>query len=161
MLFVLRVKSPIDRQPMDGIPSIRVHNGIDYKGTSRFIRWTEVFIINVCLGRNIIYILNCLLFIFLIYDVEYVFFFLFQVRWSSKWSLRPGGYKQVIRKYSESNVCSLSEVIGLVSQCWFNETWCKDDHSSRQRKCTVTICKLQAFLLNSKEKKVCNTDLET
>ncbi|KAF3425184.1 hypothetical protein E2986_12298 [Frieseomelitta varia] len=44
--FNLGVKSPIDRQPMDGIPSIRVHNGIDYKGTSRFIRWTEVFIIN-------------------------------------------------------------------------------------------------------------------
>lgn len=44
--FNLGVKSPIDGQPMDGIPSIRVHNGIDYKGTSRFIRWTEVFIIN-------------------------------------------------------------------------------------------------------------------
>lgn len=44
--FNLGVKSPIDRKLMDGIPSIRVHNGIDYKGTSRFIRWTEVFIIN-------------------------------------------------------------------------------------------------------------------
>ncbi|CAL7940041.1 unnamed protein product [Xylocopa violacea] len=44
--FNLGVKSPIDGQPMDGVPSIRVHNGIDYKGTSRFIRWTEVFIIN-------------------------------------------------------------------------------------------------------------------
>ncbi|XP_076393139.1 smad anchor for receptor activation isoform X2 [Megachile rotundata] len=43
--FNLGVKSPIDGQQMDGIPSIRVHNGTDYKGTSRFIRWTEVFII--------------------------------------------------------------------------------------------------------------------
>lgn len=34
---------------MDGIPSIRVHNGIDYKGATRFIRWTEVFIIKVCI----------------------------------------------------------------------------------------------------------------
>ncbi|KAG5312795.1 ZFYV9 protein, partial [Acromyrmex insinuator] len=45
MLFNLGVKSPIDGQLMDGIPSIRVHNGIDYKGATRFIRWTEVFII--------------------------------------------------------------------------------------------------------------------
>ncbi|KAG7210295.1 hypothetical protein KM043_011839 [Ampulex compressa] len=43
--FNLGVKSPIDGQLMDGIPSIRVHNGTDYRGTSRFIRWTEVFII--------------------------------------------------------------------------------------------------------------------
>ncbi|KYN12959.1 Zinc finger FYVE domain-containing protein 9 [Trachymyrmex cornetzi] len=47
MLFNLSVKSPIDGQLMDGIPSIRVHNGIDYKGATRFIRWTEVFIIKV------------------------------------------------------------------------------------------------------------------
>ncbi|XP_011635396.1 LOW QUALITY PROTEIN: zinc finger FYVE domain-containing protein 16 [Pogonomyrmex barbatus] len=45
VLFNLGVKSPIDGQLMDGIPSIRVHNGIDYKGATRFIRWTEVFII--------------------------------------------------------------------------------------------------------------------
>ncbi|KAG5318518.1 ZFYV9 protein, partial [Pseudoatta argentina] len=45
MLFNLGIKSPIDGQLMDGIPSIRVHNGIDYKGATRFIRWTEVFII--------------------------------------------------------------------------------------------------------------------
>lgn len=44
---------------MDGIPSIRVHNGIDYKGTSRFIRWTEVFIINVCL-KYIFRYLKCM-----------------------------------------------------------------------------------------------------
>ncbi|XP_015598916.1 uncharacterized protein LOC107269512 isoform X2 [Cephus cinctus] len=43
--FNLGVKSPIDGKPMDGIPSIRVHNGTDHMGTSRFIRWTEVFII--------------------------------------------------------------------------------------------------------------------
>ncbi|XP_050447363.1 uncharacterized protein LOC126849491 isoform X2 [Cataglyphis hispanica] len=45
VLFNLGVKSPIDGQLMDGIPSIRVHNGTDYKGATRFIRWTEVFII--------------------------------------------------------------------------------------------------------------------
>lgn len=45
--YCFRVKSPIDGKPMDGIPSIRVHNGTDYMGTSRFIRWTEVFIIKV------------------------------------------------------------------------------------------------------------------
>ncbi|XP_014218301.1 zinc finger FYVE domain-containing protein 9 isoform X2 [Copidosoma floridanum] len=45
MQFNLGVKSPIDSKPMDGIPSIRVHNGINFAGTSRFIRWTEVFII--------------------------------------------------------------------------------------------------------------------
>ncbi|XP_039312140.1 zinc finger FYVE domain-containing protein 16 isoform X2 [Solenopsis invicta] len=44
-LFNLGVKSPIDGQLMDGVPSIRVHNGIDYKGATRIIRWTEVFII--------------------------------------------------------------------------------------------------------------------
>lgn len=47
MLFRFRVKSPIDGKAMDGVPSIRVHNGTDYMGTSRFIRWTEVFIIKV------------------------------------------------------------------------------------------------------------------
>ncbi|XP_051176882.1 zinc finger FYVE domain-containing protein 9 isoform X3 [Leptopilina boulardi] len=45
VLFNLGVKSPIDGKPMDGVPSIRVHNGVDYVGTSRFIRWTEVFIV--------------------------------------------------------------------------------------------------------------------
>lgn len=54
--FIASVKSPIDGQLMDGIPSIRVHNGIDYKGATRFIRWTEVFIIKVCISlqRSII-----------------------------------------------------------------------------------------------------------
>lgn len=37
---------------MDGVPSIRVHNGTDYMGTSRFIRWTEVFIIKVMKKKN-------------------------------------------------------------------------------------------------------------
>lgn len=42
---------------MDGIPSIRVHNGVDYRGATRFIRWTEVFIIKVCILVNY----NCFL----------------------------------------------------------------------------------------------------
>lgn len=43
---------------MDGIPSIRIHNGTDYRGATRFIRWTEVFIIKVCVNnmKNIIII---------------------------------------------------------------------------------------------------------
>ncbi|KAJ8687232.1 hypothetical protein QAD02_023026 [Eretmocerus hayati] len=45
--FNLGIKSPIDGKSMDGIPSIRVHNGINFVGTSRFIRWTEVFIIKL------------------------------------------------------------------------------------------------------------------
>lgn len=43
-----RVKSCIDGKPLDGVYSIRVHNGVDYSGKSRFIRWTEVFVIQVC-----------------------------------------------------------------------------------------------------------------
>lgn len=43
--FNIGVKSLIDGRPLDGIPSIRVHNATDYMGTSRFIRWTEVFIL--------------------------------------------------------------------------------------------------------------------
>ncbi|XP_053981297.1 zinc finger FYVE domain-containing protein 9 isoform X2 [Hylaeus volcanicus] len=43
--FNVGVKSPIDGQPMDGIPSIRVRKSIHCKGTSRFICWREVFII--------------------------------------------------------------------------------------------------------------------
>ncbi|XP_065220689.1 uncharacterized protein Sara isoform X2 [Planococcus citri] len=43
--FNLGVKSEIDNQALDGVPSIRVHNGIDYSGTLRLIRWTEVFIL--------------------------------------------------------------------------------------------------------------------
>jgi MAD (mothers against decapentaplegic) interacting protein len=39
------VFSPIDNKPMEGIPSIRVHNGKDYVNGSRLIRWTEVFIV--------------------------------------------------------------------------------------------------------------------
>jgi MAD (mothers against decapentaplegic) interacting protein len=43
--FNINVFSPIDNKPMEGIPSIRVHNGKDYVNGSRLIRWTEVFIV--------------------------------------------------------------------------------------------------------------------
>lgn len=43
-----RVKSCIDGRLLDGVYSIRVHNGVDYSGKRRFIRWTEVFVIQVC-----------------------------------------------------------------------------------------------------------------
>ena len=42
------MKSSIDGRALDGVPSIRVHNGTDYMGSWRFIRWTEVFILQVC-----------------------------------------------------------------------------------------------------------------
>lgn len=41
------VRSAIDGTPLDGVPSIRVHNGTDYMSGTKFIRWTEVFIIKV------------------------------------------------------------------------------------------------------------------
>ncbi|PNF19407.1 Zinc finger FYVE domain-containing protein 9 [Cryptotermes secundus] len=43
--FNIGVKSSIDGRALDGVPSIRVHNGTDYMGSCRFIRWTEVFIL--------------------------------------------------------------------------------------------------------------------
>lgn len=43
--FNVGVKSIIDGMTFDGVPSIRVHNGSDYAGKTRFIRWTEVFIL--------------------------------------------------------------------------------------------------------------------
>lgn len=43
--FNVGVKSSIDGRALDGVPSIRVHNGTDYMGSWRFIRWTEVFIL--------------------------------------------------------------------------------------------------------------------
>ncbi|KAL5243096.1 hypothetical protein ACI65C_010506 [Semiaphis heraclei] len=43
--FNIGVKSCIDGRQLDGVYSIRVHNGIDYSGKRRFIRWTEVFVI--------------------------------------------------------------------------------------------------------------------
>lgn len=43
--FNIGVKSCIDGRPLDGVPSIRVHNGTDYPGNSKLIRWTEVFIL--------------------------------------------------------------------------------------------------------------------
>lgn len=39
------VISPIDRFSLNGIPSIRVHRGLDYSNKNHMIRWTEVFII--------------------------------------------------------------------------------------------------------------------
>lgn len=46
--LLFRVKSCIDSRPLDGVYSIRVHNGVDYSGKRHFIRWTEVFVIQVC-----------------------------------------------------------------------------------------------------------------
>jgi len=43
--FNIGVKSCIDKKPFDGVPSIRVHNGTDYTGSKKLIRWTEVFIL--------------------------------------------------------------------------------------------------------------------
>ncbi|XP_024214471.1 zinc finger FYVE domain-containing protein 9 isoform X2 [Halyomorpha halys] len=43
--FNIGVKSCIDGRPLDGVPSIRVHNGTDHPGSSKIIRWTEVFIL--------------------------------------------------------------------------------------------------------------------
>ncbi|XP_046664682.1 zinc finger FYVE domain-containing protein 16-like isoform X2 [Homalodisca vitripennis] len=43
--FNIGVKSCVDGRPLDGVPSIRVHNGTDYSGGTRIIRWTEVFIL--------------------------------------------------------------------------------------------------------------------
>lgn len=47
--FNTGIMSPIDKQPLSGVPSIRVHNGKDYAchSGSRIIRWTEVFILQV------------------------------------------------------------------------------------------------------------------
>lgn len=44
---ILRVVSPIDKKEMDGIPSIRVHRGLDFSNANHMIRWTEVFILKV------------------------------------------------------------------------------------------------------------------
>ncbi|XP_071449797.1 zinc finger FYVE domain-containing protein 16 isoform X2 [Hetaerina americana] len=43
--FNIGVKSPIDGMALDGVPSIRVHNGTNYVSDTKFIRWTEVFLI--------------------------------------------------------------------------------------------------------------------
>ncbi|XP_063926655.1 zinc finger FYVE domain-containing protein 9 isoform X2 [Zophobas morio] len=50
--FNINVFSPIDNKPMEGIPSIRVHNGKDYVNGGRLIRWTEVFINEGEASRN-------------------------------------------------------------------------------------------------------------
>ncbi|XP_055525841.1 zinc finger FYVE domain-containing protein 9 [Wyeomyia smithii] len=43
--FNIGVVSPIDKKPLNGVPSIRVHRGSDFSNTNYIIRWTEVFII--------------------------------------------------------------------------------------------------------------------
>ncbi|XP_037925366.1 LOW QUALITY PROTEIN: zinc finger FYVE domain-containing protein 9 [Hermetia illucens] len=45
--FNIGVKSPIDGRKMDGIPSIRVHSGLNHSNASHILRWTEVFIIQM------------------------------------------------------------------------------------------------------------------
>lgn len=44
-VYCNRVKSPVDSMSMDGIESLHIHNGTDYLGENRVIRWTEVFFI--------------------------------------------------------------------------------------------------------------------
>lgn len=46
-VFIFSVISPIDRKRMDGVPSIRVHHGLNYANSNHIIRWTEVFILKV------------------------------------------------------------------------------------------------------------------
>lgn len=48
-----RVISPIDKKTMDGIPSIRVHHGLDFANSNHIIRWTEVFILKVIFLQKI------------------------------------------------------------------------------------------------------------
>ncbi|EEB15937.1 zinc finger protein FYVE domain-containing protein, putative [Pediculus humanus corporis] len=43
--FNVGVKSVIDNMALDGVPSIRVHSGKDFMGSTKLIRWTQVFII--------------------------------------------------------------------------------------------------------------------
>ncbi|XP_058812560.1 zinc finger FYVE domain-containing protein 9 [Topomyia yanbarensis] len=43
--FNIGVVSPIDKKPLNGVPSIRVHRGTDFSNANHIIRWTEVFII--------------------------------------------------------------------------------------------------------------------
>ena len=38
-----RVKSPLDGRLMSGIESVHIQHATDYAGTSRTIRWTELF----------------------------------------------------------------------------------------------------------------------
>lgn len=48
--FNVGVESGIDKLSLNSVPSIRVHNGKDFVSNTgnRFIRWTEVFIIQNC-----------------------------------------------------------------------------------------------------------------
>ncbi|CAB3361725.1 Hypothetical predicted protein [Cloeon dipterum] len=45
--FNVGVSSQVDGTKLEGVPSIRVHNGTDYRGERCFIRWTEVFLLKV------------------------------------------------------------------------------------------------------------------
>ncbi|XP_059491177.1 zinc finger FYVE domain-containing protein 9 [Neocloeon triangulifer] len=45
--FNVGVSSQVDGAKLEGVPSIRVHNGTDYRGERCFIRWTEVFLLKV------------------------------------------------------------------------------------------------------------------
>ncbi|XP_781105.3 uncharacterized protein LOC575625 isoform X1 [Strongylocentrotus purpuratus] len=46
------VTSPIDGQSLTGVESVRIHNGTEYHGHNRAIRWTEVFFIQNGLGEG-------------------------------------------------------------------------------------------------------------
>ncbi|XP_041475022.1 uncharacterized protein LOC121423664 isoform X1 [Lytechinus variegatus] len=46
------VTSPIDGRSLTGVESIRIHNGTEYHGHNRAIRWTEVFFIQNGLGEG-------------------------------------------------------------------------------------------------------------
>lgn len=47
------VVSCIDRKPMDGVPSILVHHGLELLNSNHILRWTEVFIIKVSISSTI------------------------------------------------------------------------------------------------------------
>lgn len=71
--ILFRVKSCIDGRSLDGIYSIRVHNGVDYSGKSRFIRWTEVFVIQVSYFYYEPMICDIFSYIFILYNKINVF----------------------------------------------------------------------------------------
>lgn len=51
--FNLNVLSEIDGKSLEGVPSVRIHNGTDYAGHRYLIRWTEVFFIeNIDPGKR-------------------------------------------------------------------------------------------------------------
>ncbi|KAG1662248.1 Zinc finger FYVE domain-containing protein 9 [Nymphon striatum] len=46
------MKSVVDGMELDGIKSIRIHNGTDYMGDTKLIRWTEVFLVQTDEDEN-------------------------------------------------------------------------------------------------------------